>query len=66
VKVEVGDLLNATEVAEVLGLSHRTAIATYRSRYPDFPTPVMTKGKCVLWLRADIRAWATARARRSS
>jgi predicted DNA-binding transcriptional regulator AlpA len=65
VKVEVSDLLNAAEVAEVLGLSHRTAIATYRGRYADFPSPVIVKGKCVLWLRADIRAWATARATRS-
>ena len=61
VKVAIEDLLNATEVAEVLGLAHRTAISTYRRRYPDFPVPVMSKGTCVLWARADIEAWARAR-----
>ncbi len=58
VKVELEDLLNASEVAEVLGLSHRQAVATYRGRYDDFPQPVMSKGTCVLWRRQDVEAWA--------
>lgn len=59
VKVDLEDLLNATEVAAVLGLAHREAVSTYRQRYADFPKPVMKKGTCVLWLRHDIEAWAT-------
>lgn len=51
------DLLNAAEVAELLGLSSRTAIATYRSRHEDFPVPVIQKGTCVLWARPDVKAW---------
>lgn len=62
-KVALEDLLNATDVAAALGLAHRTAISTYRRRYPDFPLPVISKGTCVLWARADIEAW---RARRVS
>jgi predicted DNA-binding transcriptional regulator AlpA len=61
VKVDLEDLLNATEVAGLLGLAHREAIATYRKRYDDFPAPVLTKGTCVLWLRADIETWADGR-----
>jgi predicted DNA-binding transcriptional regulator AlpA len=61
-KVDISDLLNAAEVAEVLGLSQRQAIATYRARYADFPQPVMKKGTCVLWLRADVEKWAKQRA----
>lgn len=57
-KVRVQDLLNAAEVADELRLANRQAIATYRSRYPDFPKPVLVKGTCVLWNRADITAWA--------
>ena len=55
------DLLNAAEVAELIGLSSRTAIATYRKRYNDFPDPVIQKGTCVLWARADVLAWRSNR-----
>jgi predicted DNA-binding transcriptional regulator AlpA len=58
VKVDVADLLNATEVAAVLGLAHREAVATYRRRYSDFPEPVIVKGTCVLWRRVDVDRWA--------
>lgn len=60
-RVELNDLLNAAEVAAVLGLAHREAISTYRRRYADFPEPVMRKGTCVLWLRRDIEAWSARR-----
>jgi len=62
-KVDPADLLNAREVASVLGLAHREAIATYRRRYQDFPAPVISKGTCVLWLRQDIQVWAKATGR---
>ena len=57
------DLIDATTVAELLGLSSRGAVSVYRSRYPDFPAPVidMGKGRPMLWLRADIEAWRSAR-----
>jgi predicted DNA-binding transcriptional regulator AlpA len=59
VKIDPDDLLDATEVAEVLGLAHRQAVTTYRTRYADFPEPLVRKAsnKCVLWLRADIERW---------
>lgn len=62
-KVEPSDLLNAGEVAAILGLAHREAISTYRRRYPDFPVPTISKGTCVLWMRQEIEAWAAARGR---
>ena len=63
VRVDPDDLINAREVAALLGLAHREAIATYRRRYDDFPTPVVSKGTCVLWTRAQISAWAAATGR---
>lgn len=62
-KVDPSDLLDSNEVAQVLGLSSSTAVSTYRSRYADFPVPVLAKGsgKCVLWLRRDVEAWAARR-----
>ena len=57
------DLIDAQAVAEILGLSSRGAVSVYRSRYPDFPAPVidMGRGRPMLWLRADVRAWAQSR-----
>jgi predicted DNA-binding transcriptional regulator AlpA len=62
-KVDPTDLINASEVAVVLGLAQREAIATYRRRYSDFPIPVIKKGTCVLWLLQDIQDWAEATGR---
>ena len=59
-QVDHEDLLNAREVADVLGLAHREAVATYRRRYADFPEPIISKGTCVLWHRPDVEAWRRA------
>ena len=55
--IETVDLLNAGEVADLLGLSHREAVSTYRRRYPEFPHPVVSKGTCVLWSRDQVLGW---------
>ncbi len=62
-KVDPSDLVDSSEVAEILGLSSSTAVSTYRGRYEDFPQPVVTKGsgKCVLWLRSEVLAWGENR-----
>lgn len=59
--VDPADLLDATEVAEVLGLSSRTAVSVYRQRYPDFPAPVIEKSRCHLWRRTDVELWRRER-----
>lgn len=63
--IDPADLLDATEVAALLGLSRREAVSTYRGRYSDFPAPVVEKGsgKCVLWLRQDVEVWKATRTR---
>ncbi len=55
------DLIASTEVAVIIGLSNRKGVSVYRGRHVDFPAPVVDKGKCVLWLRADVERWAKAR-----
>jgi predicted DNA-binding transcriptional regulator AlpA len=55
------NLLDTAEVADLLGLSSRAAVIVYRKRYPDFPEPAIKKGRCLLWLRPDIEAWAAGR-----
>ena len=63
-KVDPLDLLDASEVAALLGLARREAVSTYRARYEDLPEPLIAKnsGKCLLWHRADIEAWARKKA----
>jgi predicted DNA-binding transcriptional regulator AlpA len=63
-KIDPDQLIDPTEAAEILGLSSGNGVAVYRKRYSDFPAPVVVKGRCVLWLRQDIEAWAQASGRR--
>lgn len=63
VRVETSELVNSDEVAQMLGLTRRQAVSTYRSRYGDFPAPVVDKGRCLLWRRSDIKAWARSTGR---
>lgn len=62
-ELDADDLLDAADVAELLGLSSPRAVSVYRGRYVDFPKPFIEKasGKCVLWLRSDVEAWAGSR-----
>ena len=63
VTIDPADLVDASEVAEILGLSSPRSVAVYRARYLDFPQPAVNKasGKCVLWIRAAVEAWARSR-----
>lgn len=56
--MELADLLDATEVAVLLGLTNWRGVSVYRRRYADFPAPIIDKGRCMLWQRSDILAWA--------
>jgi len=56
---ELDDLIDAGEVASILGLAHRNSVSTYRSRYPDFPPgrPAPGGGRGRLWTRQEIVDW---------
>lgn len=56
-RIDIDDLRNAEQVAEMLGLSRPQAVHQYRRDYPDFPTPVYSGRKTVLWVWQDIEAW---------
>jgi hypothetical protein len=67
-RIDTEDLVDATEVAQILSLAHRNSVSTYQRRYTDMPKPVVDFGKsrCQLWRRSQIRAWAVKRSRRES
>ena len=61
--VDTGDLIDASGVAELLGLAQRNTVSLYQRRYPDMPRPVVDlgRGRCKLWLRSDIEKWVLTR-----
>jgi len=61
--VDLDDLIDVGDVAELLGLAHKNSVTTYMRRYSDFPDPVIefADGKCRSWLRQDIEAWRVRR-----
>ena len=60
-KVDVDELLDASQVAEVLGLTNPNGVSVYQRRYNTFPEPVVSRGRCRLWLRGEVTDWAQSR-----
>ena len=58
--VDTDDLIDAHDVAEIVGLSQPGNVSLYQRRYPDMPRPVVTlgRGRCMLWLRPEVEKWA--------
>ena len=62
-KVDLDDLIDVGEVAELLGLAHKNSVTTYMRRYGDFPSPALefADGKCRAWLGDEVQAWIESR-----
>ncbi len=61
--VDTDDLIDAVEVAEIIGLSSAKAVSTYQARYPDMPRPIVEKRRGRLWSKAAMTTWAAQRRR---
>ena len=61
--VQTEDLIDAHEVARIIGLAHRNAVSGYLRRYSDMPRPVIDLGpnRPLLWLRPEIETWVLGR-----
>jgi predicted DNA-binding transcriptional regulator AlpA len=66
-KVIVDELIDARDVAKILGLAHRNTVSEYQARYEDMPRPVVNlgRGRPMLWLRPEVERWAAGRQRRA-
>ena len=62
-KVDVDELIDAQGVADMLGLAQRNTVSLYQRRYPGMPRPVVDlgKGRCKMWLRAEVQSWGELR-----
>ena len=63
--IDVSDVIDAQEVAQLLGLSQRNTVSSYQLRYPGMLRPVIDlgHGRCKLWLQSDVVAWEQQRDR---
>jgi hypothetical protein len=63
--VDTDDLIDAAQVARILGLRNRNSTATYLARYPDMPRPVVDykTSQIRLWLRSEVEVWNSVRHR---
>lgn len=61
--VNTEDLVDARELARLLGLSHPNSVSLYQRRYPDMPRPVLDlgRGRPRLWLRPVVEHWMATR-----
>jgi hypothetical protein len=59
-RVDVDELVDARDVAGILGLTHRNTVSEYQTLYDDMPRPVIDlgRGRPKLWLRHEIERWA--------
>ena len=57
--VDSDDLIDAQEVANLLGLAQRNTVSLYQRRYPEMPRPLVDlgKGRCKMWLRTEMVEW---------
>jgi len=60
-KIDPDELVDQGEAAAIIGLGNPKGVSVYRKRYEDFPRPVIEKGRCLLWLRADVEMWVRSR-----
>jgi glutathione-regulated potassium-efflux system ancillary protein KefG len=65
-RVDVDQLIDSHAVAEILGLAQFNSVSGYQRRYREMPRPVvdMGRGRCKLWLRYEVEAWARRTSRR--
>jgi glutathione-regulated potassium-efflux system ancillary protein KefG len=63
-RVDIDHLVDAHDVAKILGLKHRNTVSEYLTKYQDMPRPVIDlgRGRPMLWLRPEIERWASRRA----
>jgi hypothetical protein len=57
-KLDVNQLVGATEIATRLGLSRGQVVHTWRARFDDFPEPAIELAMGLIWYWPEIETWA--------
>lgn len=61
-KVDVEDLVGATEIGVRLGIDRRSVHQLHR-RHDDFPAPIARLESAMVWSWMDVEQWARATGR---
>jgi predicted DNA-binding transcriptional regulator AlpA len=64
-KVDIEDLVDATEIAHRLGVKRPQVVHDWRRRHEDFPAPVAHLGNGNVWIWPEVASWARATGRLS-
>ena len=62
-KVDVEDLVSASEIARRLGAQKPSVVHDWRRRHPDFPQPIARLALGYVWAWPDVEAWARSTGR---
>jgi hypothetical protein len=57
-KVDVDDIVSASEIADRLGVKQRSVVHDWRRRHTDFPQPIARVKLGHLWAWPDVERWA--------
>jgi predicted DNA-binding transcriptional regulator AlpA len=57
-RLDVDQLVGAREIADRLHVAGRQTVQFWRDRYDDFPKPVVSRERAVLWYWPDVQEWA--------
>jgi len=59
-KVDVDDLVGATEIASRIGVKRPQVVHEWRKRHSEFPEPVATLSNGLIWDWREVEHWARA------
>lgn len=57
-KVDVDQLVGATEIAQRMGSTRRALVTDWQRRHEDFPAPVVRLSAGDVWAWGDVEKWA--------
>ena len=57
--IDPDDLIDSSDMADLLGLSSARAVYVYQTRYKEMPKPIVDRGRnrARLWLKPEVLQW---------
>lgn len=65
-RVDVDELVGAAEIAARLGVKRLQVVHDWRRRHGEFPRPVVTVSRTLVWHWPDVQRWAVRTGRLDS
>lgn len=65
-RVDIDELVGAAEIAARIGVKRLQVVHDWRRRHAEFPRPVATVSRTLIWYWPDVRHWAVQTGRLDS